>query len=158
MLKDKINEDYKLTFKEGRESEVSVLKMIKAALLNKEKEKVYQANKQGGGVSAGLSDDETMAEVMAEVKKTRDSMALFEKGGRADLAQKADAEIKILSRYLPEQLGEGEIKEMIAAAIAQTGAKEIKDVGKLMATLMPRVKGRADSSLVGKLARNMLGQ
>jgi uncharacterized protein YqeY len=84
MLKDKINEDFKAAFKEKKEGELSVLKNLKAALLNKEKEKQFQASKAGEDIAqAVLADDDIIAVISAEVKKLRDAIALFEQGGRA---------------------------------------------------------------------------
>jgi hypothetical protein len=158
MIKDKINDDYKRAFKEKREGELSVLKMLKAAVLNKEKDKEFAANKAGEDVAAAimLSDEEILDVVSSEIKKLRDSLALFEKGGRNDLADRAKSEIEILLRYLPEQLGEDEIKKLVAGAIAQTGAVTVKDMGKVMGILMPKVKGKADTGLVSKLAKEAL--
>lgn len=157
MLKEKINGDFKTAFKEKRETEVSVLKMLKAALFNKEKDKEYQLNKQGKDIAqAALTEDEIIGVVAAEIKKLRDSIALFEKGGRADLAGKAKNEIDILSRYLPEQLGENEVKKLVAEAVSQTGAASIKDMGKVMAQLMPKVKGKADAGMVSRLVKEAL--
>jgi len=157
MLKDKINDDYKRVFKEKREGEVSVLKMLKAAVLNKEKDKEFAANKAGESIAAAaLSDEEILDVVSSEIKKLRDSLALFEKGGRNDLADRAKSEIEILLRYLPEQLGEDEIKKLVAGAIAQTGAGTVKDMGRVMGILMPKIKGKADSGLVGKMVKEAL--
>ncbi len=158
MLKDKINEDFKAAFKEKKEGEVSVLKMLKAAVLNKEKEKQFQLGKAGeDAAQAALTDDDVIAVVSAEVKKLRDAIALFEQGGRADLAAQNKKEIEVLMRYLPAQLGEDEIKKIVAGAIAQAGAATVKDMGKVMGILMPKIKGRADSGLVGKLVKEALG-
>lgn len=158
MLKDKINEDFKAAFKEKRGGELSVLKNLKAALLNKEKEKQFQASKAGEDIAqAVLADDDIIVVISAEVKKLRDAIALFEQGGRADLVAQNKGEIEVLLRYLPEQLGEDEIKKLAAGAIAQAGAATVKDMGKVMAILMPKIKGRADSGMVGKLVKEALG-
>lgn len=157
MLKEKINEDFKAAFKEKREGELSVLKMVKAAILNKEKDKEYQINKLGkDNALAAITDDEIIDVISSEVKKMRDSLALFTQGGRNDLVESAKKEIEILMRYLPAQLGEDEVGKLVADAIAQTGAAGIKDMGKVMAKLMPQVKGKADAGLVGKLVKEAL--
>lgn len=159
MLKEKINEDFKAAFKERRSGELSVLKNLKAALLNKEKEKQFQVGKAGEDVSrATLADDDIIAVISAEVKKLRDAIVLFEKGDRADLAAQNREEIEVLMRYLPEQLTEGEVKKLVADAIARSGAANIKDMGKVMGILMPKIKGKADSGLVGKLVKEALSQ
>lgn len=157
MLKDKINDDFKAAFKERRDAEVSVLKMLKAALLNKQKDKEYQTNRAGKDIAlAALTDEDAIEVVVAEVKKMRDSLALFIQGGRQDLVGQAKGEIEILLRYLPAQLGEDEIKKLVAEAVAQTGAANIKDMGKVMAQLMPKVKGKSDSALVSRLVKEAL--
>jgi uncharacterized protein len=157
MLKDKINEDFKSAFKGKKEADVSVLKMLKAAMLIKEKDKQYQLNKAGKDIAlATLTEEEIIDVVVAETKKLRDGLALFEQGGRADLADKAKLEMGILARYLPEQLGEDEVKKMVTEAIAQAGASSIKDMGKVMAQLMPKVKGKVDSGMVSKLVKEAL--
>jgi len=157
MLKDKINEDFKAAFKAKNDAVVSVLKMLKASLLNKEKEKEYQANKQGKDAAlAGLTEEDVIDAVASEIKKMRDSLALFIQGGRNDLAEKAKQEIDILLRYLPEQLDEIQIKKMVDEAKAAAGASTVKDMGKVMGLLMPKVKGKADSGLVSRLVKEAL--
>jgi uncharacterized protein YqeY len=157
MLKDQINEDFKNAFKEKKETQLSVLKMLKASLFNKQKEKEYQLNKQGKDIALATLDDEDIIDsISAEVKKMRDALALFIQGGREDLSGKAQEEINILLRYLPEQLGEDQVKKLVAEAVAQTGAASVKDMGKVMAQLIPKVKGRADAGLVSKLVKEAL--
>lgn len=157
MLKDKINEDFKAAFKSKDEAVVSVLKMLKAAILNKTKDKEFLFNKQGKDIAqAVLTDEEIIDVAAAEIKKLRDSIALFTQGGRNDLADKANAEIAILMRYLPAQLGGDEIKKLVSEAVAQTGAASVKDMGKVMAQLMPQVKGKADTGMVSKLVKEAL--
>jgi uncharacterized protein len=157
MLKEKINEDFKAAFKGHEEPRLSVLKTIKAAILNKTKEKEYQAAKLGKDAStAVISDEEIVDIIAAEVKKLKDAIILFEKGARTDLAEANKKEIEILSAYLPEQLNEEEIKKLVAEAVAQTGAQTIKDMGKVMAALMPKTKGKADSGTVGKFVKDSL--
>lgn len=158
VLKEKINQDFKTAFKEKRETSLSVLKMIKAALLNKEKEKEYQINKQGkDAAEAALSEEEIIDVISVEVKKMRDGLSLFEKGGRADLAAKSKEEIAILMHYLPEQLSEPQVRDLAAKAIAQVAASGIKDMGKVMAVLIPEIKGKTDSGLAGRIVKEMLG-
>lgn len=157
MLKNKIDDDFKAAFKAKDEAVVSVLKMLKAAILNKTKDKEFLFNKQGKDIAqATLGDEEIVDVVSAEIKKLRDSLALFDRGGRVDLAEGAKAEIAILMRYLPEQLSEDEIKKLVSEAVAQSGAATVKDMGKAMALLMPKVKGKADTGLVSKLVKEAL--
>ena len=157
MLKEKIEADFKSAFKEKREAELSTLKMLKSALLYKQKDKQFQESKKGGAASdASLTDDEIIGVVSAEVKKLRDSVVLFEQGGRNDLAGHARLEIETLLRYLPAQMGEDEVKKLVEAAVKESGASGIKETGKVMAVLMPKVKGKADGTLVGRLVKEAL--
>ena len=157
MLKEKIEQDFKVAFKEKRVAELSTLKMLKAALQNKEKEKQYQEGKKGGDPKiAVLGDDEIINVVGAEIKKLRDSIALFEKGSRSDLAGKAQQEISVLLRYLPEQMDEVEVKKLVEDAIKESGAASVKDMSKAMAILMPKIKGKADAGLASQLVKEAL--
>lgn len=96
------------------------------------------------------SDDEVAAVLAREVKTRRESVEAFRKGGREDLATKEEAEIEILSAFLPEQLSDDRIAELVAEAIAATGAASPRDMGKVMGWLAPRTKGRADGRLVSQ--------
>jgi hypothetical protein len=157
MLKEKIETDFKAAFKEKREAELSTLKMLKAAVLYKEKDKQYQDNKKGGDSKpAVLTDDEIIGVVGAEIKKLRDSIVLFEKGGRNDLAKPAAQEIETLMRYMPAQMGEAQVRQLVEEAVKESGATCAKEMGKVMAVLMPKVKGRADGTLVSRLVKEAL--
>ena len=102
------------------------------------------------------SDDEVAAVIAREVKTRRESVEAFRKGAREDLAAKEEAEIAILSAFLPEQLSEGEIAALVAEAIAATGASTPRDLGKVMGWLAPRTRGRADGRLVSQLVGKAL--
>ncbi len=95
-----------------------------------------------------LTEDEFLAVLTREVKTRRESVDAYEKGGRADLAAKEQAEIDILTAYLPQPLGEAEIGALIDEAIAATGASSARDMGKVMGWLTPRTRGRADGKVV----------
>jgi len=136
-----------------KELEVSVLRQLLAAVLNKEKEKRF---KSGEEKEAHLTDEEFMEAILSEVKKRRESIDLFTKGASTDLAEKEKKELEILGKYMPEQMTEEEVEKLVKEAIAKVGAREIKDMGKVMAELMPKVKGRADSSLLGKMVKELL--
>ena len=159
MLKEKIQTDLKNAMIGKNDTTVSVLRMLLASLLNKEKEKQYKLSKEGGEAKKPeLTDEEVTDAVSSEIKKLRDAIVLFEKGGRADLAEKNKAEIAILSGYLPEQLSEDEIRALVKETVAQTGASGIKEMGKVMAVLMPKTRGKADSGIVSKIVKESLGQ
>lgn len=138
---------------------VSVLRLLTAAILNKEKDKQYKLSKETGeSKKPELGDEEILDVIAGELKKMRDALALFEKGGRKDLAAQSEAEMAILKNYLPDQLSEEAVKSLIAEAVEKTGAQSIKDMGKVMAELMPKVRGKADSGLVSSLVKEILAK
>jgi len=162
-LKQKIQQDLTAALREKKELELSVLRMLNAAIINKEKEKRYKTSKIKTELGeeelekeSGLLEDEVLEAISFEIKKRKEAALLFEKGKRMDLAEKERAEVKILEKYLPEQLSEEEIKKLAKEAIKKTGATEIKDMGKVMAELMPKIKGRADGSLVNEIVKEIL--
>lgn len=155
--REQIEQDFKDAFKERRADEISTLKMLKAALQNKEKEKQFLANKkENRAATAVLNDEEIVDVVSVEIKKLRDSITMFKQGGRDDLIEAAQKEIQTLLRYLPKQLTENEIKELAISAIQEIGASNIKDMGKVMALLTPKTKGMADNNLVSQIVKNLL--
>ena len=98
-----------------------------------------------------------MIEVVSkQLKSRRDSLPDFEKSGRQDLIEKLNKEIEVLLGYLPEQLSEQEIQTIVAEAVAETGASTMKDMGKVMAMVTPKVKGRADNKVVGDFVKKLL--
>jgi uncharacterized protein YqeY len=103
-----------------------------------------------------LADDDLAAIVTREVKTRRESVEAFRKGGREDLATKEEAEIAILSEYLPEQLGDDQLSALVADAVAATGANSAREMGKVMGWLSPRTKGRADGRRVSELVARAL--
>jgi len=149
-LHQKIEQDFKEAFKAGEQARRSVLIMLKSALLNKAIEKRSK--------DEPLSDDDVQSVVSAEIKKRRDATVQYSSGGRPDLAAKEEAEVAVLIGYLPQQYTKEEIEKLAEEAIAQTGANEEKDFGKMMSVLAPRVKGRADGSLVARIVREALSR
>ena len=163
MLKEQILQNINAAVKEKKGVEVLVLRQLSAAILNKEKEKRFRISKEKPELSekdlekeSRLTDEETLEAVSYEAKKRKESIAEFEKGGRNDLVEKEKKELAILKTYLPEQLAEEEIKKLVKEAVEKTGAKEPKDMGKVMAELMPKTKGRADGNLVSKVVKESL--
>ena len=145
-LQDKIMEDIKAVMKSGRKDVVSTLRMINAQIKNA----AIQSRKD-------LSDGDILDILAKEAKKRKESIALYEKGNREDLAEIEYAELKIILSYLPEEIDDSELEALISQAIAETGAESMKDMGKVMASLMPKVKGRADGSRVQEKVRSLLG-
>ena len=144
-LKEKIDEDIKSAMKTREELKLSALRMLKAAIGNAEIAK-----------KKTLVDEDIFSLLQTAVKQRKDSAEAFRAGNRPELAEKETAEIKILEVFLPAQLGEQEVRELVAKAVAETGAAGAKDIGKVMGKLMPLVKGKADGGLVNRLVREIL--
>jgi len=114
---------------------------------------IYNAEKRDRRT---YSDDEVAGVLAREVKTRRESVEAFRKGGREDLASKEEAEIEILAGFLPEQLSEAEIEQLVGEAIAATGAAAPRDMGKVMGWLAPKTKGRADGRVVSQAVTKAL--
>jgi hypothetical protein len=159
-LKEKIREDLTAALKDKKELELSVLRMLSAAISNKETEKRTKIWKTKQDLAqedlekeSQFSDEEIFDVISSEIKKRKESIELFERGGRKELVEKENRELNFLKSYLPEQLSEEQVKEIVKAAVLKTGAKEIKDMGRVMAEINPQLKGKADMSLVSKSSR-----
>jgi uncharacterized protein YqeY len=147
-LKIRLEEDMKNAMRE-RESgkfRLSVIRMARASVKNLEIE-----------VRRELNDEEILAVLTKEVKMRRDSLLEFIKGKREDLAEQARREIDILLAYLPAPLTEAELRSLLADALKETGAGSLKDMGKVMGFLQPKIKGRADGKQVSDLVKAALG-
>lgn len=160
-LSQKIKEDLTNAVKERRELDSLVLRQLLAAILNKEKEKRYKLTKSGVEGkelegSSRLLDEEVLEVVQYEAKKRRESISEFEKGKREDLVKKEKAELEVLKSYLPVQLSDEEVKQTAQGVIQQLGAATPKDTGKVMAELMPKLKGRADGNQVSRIVKELL--
>lgn len=146
-LKDRLVEDMKAAMKAKEEGKVrlSVIRMARAAIKNAEIDKKQEFN------------DNQVIEVLArELKMRRDSIEEFTKANRMDLVTGLIEEVAILMEYLPQQLSEEEIRSLAKEIIAETGARDIKDLGKVMGNITPRTKGRADGKLVNQIVRELL--
>ena len=156
-LKQKIQEDLKIAIHKKEKTELLVLRMTLASLHNQEIEKRSKIRKEGSPEENGqLTDEEIIEVVSSEVKKRKEAVLEFKKGKREDLAGKEKREIEILQKYMPEQLSEEEIKKLVKEIIEKVGATEIKDMGKVMGQLMPKVKGKAGGSVVSKIVKELL--
>lgn len=163
LLKEKIREDLKKAIKSKTEKESSVLRMILAAILNKEKENRHKLSKEKPELGpeelekeSQLSGQEVVEVISSEAKKSKEAIVEFEKGGREDLVEKEKGEIEILRKYLPEQLPEEEVRKLAKEVIEKLGVKELQDVGKVMKELMPQLKGKADGNLVSSVVKELL--
>jgi len=162
-LKEKINAEYKEAFKAKQEQKVSVLRMLNAAIKNKELEKRLKLGKTEISdadleARSQLTDEEVLAVIGSEAKRRKDSVSQYKEGGRPELAEQEDAELKILEAYLPEPMGEEEIRKNVQGAIKESGAVGATDLGKVMKVLMPLVRGKADGNLVNRIVKEELGK
>lgn len=147
MLTEKIEKDLIEAMKAHNETNVSVLRMLKSAIKNQEIQKQTE-----------LKDEDVMSVIQSQIKQRQDSIALYEQGQRTELAEKEKTEIGILIKYLPEQMSEEKIREIVKKAVIDSGASSIQEMGKVMGVLMPQVKGKADGSLVSKIVKEELGK
>ncbi len=145
MLKEKLLEDLKNSMKEKNIVRKNVIQMVRAAILQIEKDKGIEV------------DDKKILEIIAKEVKTRnDSIADFEKGGREDLVEQAKQEIEILSEYLPKQLTKEELKEKVEIIIKETGATTIKDMGKIMKAAKEQIGTAADGRSINEVVKELL--
>jgi len=145
-LKEKVENDFKTALKSKDAITVSTLRMLKAAMHNKEIEKKGEK----------IQDAEILKIVSRQVQQHKDSIEGFKKGKRQDLVEKETKELEILKNYLPEQLSEEEIANVIKKVIADIGAKDKSDLGKVMKAAMAELKGRADGKLVNQIVSGQL--
>lgn len=145
-IKAKLAEDMKTAMKAKDAARLSTIRMVNSVIKNREIDQRRE-----------LSDDEVVAVISSSLKQRRDSIEQFKAGGRQDLVDKEEAELAILISYLPQQLTEDEIRDIVKSAIAETSATSAKDMGKLMKAVMPKTKGKADGALVNKVVKELLG-
>jgi hypothetical protein len=144
-LKEQLTADMKEAMKNKEKERLAVIRMVRGAIRQQE----IDGQKE-------LGEEDVIAVISKEVKMRRDSIEEFQKGGREDLVEKTQAEIDVLLPYLPAQLSEDEVRELVKAAVEQTGAATPKDMGKVMGVLMPKVKGRADGKMVNTIVKSFL--
>jgi len=144
-LFEKINDDMKEALKAGEKERLTVLRGLKSDLKYKQIDKGDE-----------LTDEDAIAVLASAAKKRRDSIEQFEKGGRDDLVKAETFQLEVINSYLPKQLGEDELREIIAKAIAEIGAETPQQIGAVMKVVMPQLKGAADGKLVNRLAMEIL--
>jgi uncharacterized protein len=137
-FKEKVNQEMIRAAKEKAGLRLSTLRMLKSGLHNREID-----------LKRELNEAEFLQLLSSMVKQRRDSIEQFEKGGRLDLVEKEKAELKVIEEFLPSQLSEADLDAAITEAIREVGATGIRDMGKVMKVLMPKVTGRADGKVVG---------
>jgi uncharacterized protein len=145
-LKERITEDMKTAMRSGEKDRLAVIRLLQAAIKQRE-------------VDERITLDDTQVTSVLEkmIKQRKESVVAFEKGARADLVAKENAEITVLQAYLPAQLSEADLDALIAEAISSTGAASIKDMGKVMGVVKSKAAGRADMGAVGARIKARLG-
>lgn len=144
-LKERLMADLKLAMKDKDIIKKNTVQLVRSSILQFEKDNKVQ-----------LDDDGIIDVIAKELKQRRDSLPEFEKSGRDDLIAQLKGEMDVLMGYLPEQLSEEELESIIRQAIEETGASSVKDMGKIMGIVSAKTKGRADTKLIGSMAKKML--
>lgn len=148
MTKAELKEELKQSMLARNAERTSTIRMVVSAL------GYYEINKGGANYEATPEDVEAV--LQKEVKQRRDSIEQFKLGGRDDLVAKETHELEILSAFLPKQMSEEEIRAIVKETLNETGGATLADIGKVMGVLMPKVKGKADGNLVGKIVKESL--
>ena len=145
-LKEKITEDMKAALRAGEKDRLGCIRMIGAAIKQREVDERIT-----------LDDAQVLSVLDKMIKQRKESVGHFQAGGRADLVAKENAEIALLTSYLPQQLSESELETLIAESISAAGAQSIKDMGKVMGLVKQKAQGRADMGAVGAKIKAKLG-
>ena len=148
MLQEQLTKDLIAAMKAREEVKVGVLRFLQSAIKNAMIDYRVKGKE--------LGDAEVLEVMVKQVKQRNDSIAQYKTGGREDLVQKEEAEKAILQSYLPAQMSEDEMRKLVQEAVATTGAKGAQEMGKVMAALMPKVKGKAGGQLVSRLVKEAL--
>ncbi|NEV61373.1 GatB/YqeY domain-containing protein [Thiorhodococcus minor] len=146
MLKQQIQDDMKAAMRAGEKDKLGVIRLIMAAIKQREVDERIE-----------LDDAQVLAVLDKMVKQRRDSIAQYDSAGRNDLAEVERFEVGVIQAYLPEALSESELSALVEAAVVEAGASEMRDMGKVMGVLRPKVQGRADMGAVSALVRRRLG-
>ncbi len=144
-LKEKMTTEMKEAMKSRDQLRLDTLRMIISSIKNREIEK-----------KDDLDDKEIISLLGTQIKQRKESIELYRKGGRDDLADKEEQEIAILKDYMPEELGEDELEKIIRSAIEDSGASSMADMGKVMKTVVPKTTGRADGKVVNEMVKKLL--
>lgn len=157
-LREKIQTDIKKAMQEKNAAKVSVLRMVMAAVFNKEKEKRNKLSKSEQDSNkldelSQLTDEEVAEVISSEAKKRKESIEQYTKGDRQDLAEKEKQELELLFEYMPEQIPEDEIRKIVKQKIEELSISGSQETGKLMGAIMPQLKGKVDGSVVSKIVQ-----
>jgi uncharacterized protein YqeY len=145
-IREQLNEDLKTAMRERATLKLSTIRMMRAEILNKDKEHGKEA-----------TEEEVLRVLQSMLKKREEAAEQFTKGGREELAVKEREEAQIIGRYLPAQIGDEELRKTAQAAIAETGAASMKDMGKVMGLLTKRLGGQATPSRISQVVKELLG-
>lgn len=161
MLKEQLQKEVNEALKTNDQVKRLVLGMLLNAVKNKEISKRTQLSKtvtESGRLEkqSQLTDDEILEVISSEVKKHKEAIAQFTAGGRPELAEKEKKEMALLLDYLPAQFSESEVRNEIKEIIAETGVREIKDMGRVIGAVMAKLKGRAEGGLVSRMVKEEL--
>jgi len=144
-LKEQLMHDMKEAMKAKQTERLSTIRQLRSAIKNKEIEQRQD-----------LDDDAIISVIGSQVKQRREAAQMYDNNGRSELADKENAELKVLQQYFPEQLGEDEVREIVSQIIAEVGASSLRDIGKVMPQVIARTKGAADGKLVNQIVRAQL--
>lgn len=148
-LQQRLMDEMKEAMKSGDQARLSVIRLLRSQIKNREIEK---------GKDKSLTEQELIEVVSASIKQRRDAIELFRQGRRQDLVDKEQHEIEILQTFLPEPLDRDALARLVQNAIQESGAQGVKDMGKTMKLLMPRVAGRADGAVVSQIVKDLLSR
>ncbi|MDP3057045.1 MAG: GatB/YqeY domain-containing protein [bacterium] len=161
-LKERISQDLIIAVKGKDKVKSLVLRSLNAAIKNAEIIKRAKLSKGSEEVNLEkesiLSNEEVIGVISSQIKQRKDSISEFEKANRLDLVEKEKAEMAVLAIYLPPQLSEAEVRKIVSDAIGKTGASSVKEMGRVMASIMPEVKGKADGTMVSGIVKELLSK
>ena len=144
-LKEQLTQDMKSAMKQKEQVRLSTIRLVRSAIKNREIE-----------LGKELDDADVVKVISTAVKQRKEAIEQFTKGGREELAEKEQAELKVLEVYLPQQLGEEELAALVKEAVEAVNATSMKDMGKVMKEIMPKVQGRADGKIINQMVKSHL--
>lgn len=163
MIKQKLQDELKAALKAGDPARRLTIGMVLSAIKNRELEKRNKLSKTGVQIQdldaqSALTDDETVEVIAMEVKKRKEAFEIYSQNNRTDLAEKEKTELVVLMEFLPQQLSEDEIRAEVKKAIDEVKPQSIKDMGKVVGLVMPRVKGKADGQTISRIVKEELAR
>ena len=158
-----MQQDLKDALKSGESEKRVLLGMVLSAVKNREFEKRSKLSKTETDITkleegSRLNDEEITEVLSSEIKKRKEAVESFTRGGRQDLAEKEEKELAVLMDYMPEQISEDVVREIVKKTLSDLGLKDIKDMGKAIGAVMAQVKGKADGTMVSRIVKEELGK